>query len=476
MSRRIIFLLAIAALIFSFAGTAYAEPVSHATPSQTTAATSLTLIVSCIFIIASVTLAMRRFAVEDKYGWSLFFLAAAAAIAVRVYIAAVYPGYGVDMNCFSSWAETVYSRGPSGFYSSLGFADYPPGYIYILWVLGFLRNLFGFGIGSVENTVLLKLPAIISEVIIAVIVYRIASKEAGRKFGLLCSLLILFNPALFFNGSVWGQIDPVFALFIVLSLYWLKKENYLAGAFFFAIALLIKPQAIMFAPVVGLAYVYALFKRGGLKKALTGIFGGLAIIAAVIFLGALPFTGNQPAFWIVDKYAGTVGSYPYGTLNAFNLFALLGGNWTPDTTTLLLYDYRTWGMIFLVIICAAVAFLQWKTRERRPYFDIAAFLIISLFMLMHMVHERYIVPACVLLIFAYVYSRDTSALVFAGAWSVSAMFNQLVVLYADSTAAPEGPLMVLSAINAALYAVYAALTVKKLLSRKVLIKSPALHG
>ncbi len=181
-------------------------------------------------------------------------------------------------------------------------------------------------------------------------------------------------------------------------------------------------------------------------------------------------------FWTLNKYAGTVGSYPYGTLNAFNLYALLGGNWVPDTEPLLFLDYKTWGMIFLVLICAIVAFVQWRPRERKPYFDISAFLIISLFMLMHMVHERYIVPACVLLVFAYAYSRETSTLVFAGLWTISALFNQMVVLYAETSYAPVTPLMALSAVNIALYAVYAVITLKKLSSGKVLIKSPGILG
>lgn len=626
MGRRIMFLLAIALLIFSFTGTAYAA-VSDATPSQTSAATSLTVIISCIFVVVCVTLAMRRSSAELKHAWPIFFAIAAAAVIVRVLIAGVYPGYAIDMSCFRSWAYAVHAHGPAGFYGSLNFADYPPGYMYILWFVDFLRNLFGFDPYSAANTVLLKLPAIISEVVIAGLVYKIASKESGKAFGIVCSCLILFNPALFFNSSVWGQIDPVFAMFIAFSLYYLKKENYLMGALFFAVSLLVKPQAIMFAPVIGLAFLFSLFKRGGIKRALIGIFGGTVIIAGVLFLGTLPFTSFQPQtsyatqnqgdefivsfgkaedvefinsydvkyiryyasgegsfsltygdysgggsdvlikpsgsddevpltlqqnaaspewesvtpvefnaayidihvgtpgmniyeigfydgkgqavpvksvtpvlpgngipgnmfdeqkqasvqsynilYWILNKYTGTVGSYPYGTLNAFNLFALLGGNWTPDTTPLPVFDYQIWGMIFLVIICAVVAFMQWKTRERRPYFDISAFLIISLFMLMHMVHERYIVPACVLLVISYAYSKDLSTLVFAGLWSVSALFNQLVVLYADTSSAPEGPLMVLSAINIALYAVYAFITLKKLSSGKVIIKSPALHG
>ncbi|MGE5494073.1 MAG: hypothetical protein ACM3S4_02085 [Burkholderiales bacterium] len=476
MVRRFACLLAAALIILTFGGTALADNrPSLATPDQTSAATVLTVIVTALFIAVCVLLAVRKKETGENF-WPLFLIAAAAAVALRVFIAAVYPGYAIDMGCFRAWSLAVYEYGPSGFYSSLEFADYPPGYMYVLWVVGFIRSIFGISDSSAAFAVLLKLPAIISEVILAAFVYRIASHEAGKKFALLCSMLLLFNPAMFFNSSVWGQMDAFFTLFVVLTLYHLKKERYLAGAFFFAVSLLIKPQALMFLPVVGLAYFYALFKKGGFGKAVAGIVGGLAIIASVIFLGSLPFQGNQPTFWIINRYASTVGSYPYATLNAFNLFALSGGNWVEVTETFLVFDYKTWGMIFLVAICAAIVFLQWRTRDSRPYFDLAAFLVISVFMLMHMVHERYIAPACVLLVFAYVYSRDTTTLVFAGAYSVSALINQLVTLYADTTAAPETPLLIFSAVNLALYLVYAVITIRKLSSGKVLIKSPALLG
>ncbi|MHB1314608.1 MAG: glycosyltransferase family 39 protein [Christensenellales bacterium] len=378
------------------------------------------------------------------------------------------PGHSSDMGCFKGWANAVYEHGLAGFYGSRYFSDYPPGYMYVLWVLGFIRNLFGIESSSALFAVMIKLPAIIAEVVAAAFVYRIALREFDRMFALSCASLLLFNPALFFNSSVWGQMDAVFTVFMVLTLYYYKKDKYIQGAFFYALGLLIKPQAILLLPVVGLVYFFALFKKGGLKKAIIRIFAALAIGAAVIFLGALPFLGNQQAFWIINKYTTTVGSYPYGTINAFNLFALLGGNWVRDTQPLLLFDYKTWGMIFLALICATVVFIQWRSRERRLYFEISAFLIISLFMLVHMVHERYIVPACMLLVFAYAYSRDFSTLVFIGLWSVVALLNQMVVLYSEMQAAPETPLMVLSGVNMALFFVYAVVTIGKLSCRKAL--------
>ena len=128
-----------------------------------------------------------------------------------------------------------------------------------------------------------------------------------------------------------------------------------------------------------------------------------------------------------------MNSYPYASINAFNLFALTGANWQADNSPLWFLNYQTWGVIFIVLTCALVIFAQWRSRGQGRLFDVAAFLIISVFMLAHSMHDRYILPACVFLLFAYVYSRDGVCLFFAAAFSATALFNQMVVLYARIT-------------------------------------------
>lgn len=481
--RKILFFLVIIMFILSlFAATAFAEDAfkpSSASASQTMIATVLTIVVAALFIVSFVMLAMREGNKDLGDGskiWPAFLLAAVLAIVLRIIVALTFEGYATDIGCFKSWSVAVYENGMANFYTSGMFADYPPGYMYVLYLLGFLREWLAIDAGSSLFTLIIKLPSIIAEVITAVIIYRLAVKQTNRIFALLCGVFLLFNPAMFFNSSAWGQIDAVFILFIVLTVLYLKKENYILGALFFAISLLLKPQAIMFAPVVGLAYIFALLKKGGLKKALVGILGGAAIAAALIFAAVYPFTGSQAPWWILEKYSGTINFYPYATLNAFNLFALMGANFAQSTGSFLFLNYQTWGMIFIVLICAAVVVLQYKSRERRPLFDISAFLVISVFMLSHAMHERYILPACVLLIFAYVYSRDRTTLLFAAAFSVLALINQMVTLYAEGVVTAQLPTLVFSALNMILYVVYALITIKKLMSGKVLIKSPALHN
>lgn len=479
--KRILVLLIIIMLLASLPlGTAFADDAfkpSAASSSATVLATILTIVIAAIFIIVCVLLNIRTgFADDDESTWSGFVLTAVLAVAIRVIVALIYEGFTTDIGCFKGWAVGVYESGPSHFYTSGIFADYPPGYMYVLWVLGFLRDLFSIEASGAFFTLIIKLPSIAAEVITAVIVFKAAKKEMGKTFALLCAAFILFNPALFFNSSVWGQVDAFFILFAVLTIYYLRKDKPWLGAFFFAFALLIKPQAIMLLPVIGLYYLFALFKKDSRSRGVLGLIGGLIIGAAVFILGVLPFTGDQPITWIFEKYMGTVKSYPYASINAFNLFALTGANWRPSDSPLWFFTYQTWGIIFIVMTCAFVVFLQWRSRGQGRFFDVAAFLIISVFMLGHSMHDRYILPAIVFLLLAYVYSRDGASLFFGAAFSITALLNQMVVLYADSVLPPELPTLLISGVNVLLYIIYFMFTFKKLSSSALLIKSPALKG
>lgn len=482
MMRRIKFGFIVGILLAALPGVAFAADEtfkpSNATVGATMLATVLTVVMAVLFIIVAVLLGMRTNGVEDGAGriWPVFALTAVLAVLLRVFVALAFEGYSTDIACFKGWAVAVYESGPSGFYTSGIFCDYPPGYMYVLYGLGWLRELLSIDVNSAVFTLIVKLPSIIAEVVLALFVCRIASKQMGRTFGLLCGAFLLFNPALYFNSSVWGQIDAFFILFIVFCLHYLRKENFWLGALFFGVALLIKPQAIMFAPVVGLSYIYAFFKKGNAGRAVLGLLGGVVIVTAVFAAGVFPFNGGRPFKWIADIYTGVINEYQYATINAFNLYGLVGANWVKADQMFLFMPYQYWGIIFIGLICVMVAILQWRSRAQRTMFDVAAFLVISVYMLSYAMHERYMLPACVFLVMAYVYTRDMTTLTFAVAFSITALFGQLFTLYANSVVVDPLPMLVVSAANMGLYLIYVIVTIKRLISGNVLIKSPALNG
>src|SRR5207249_588443 len=46
------------------------------------------------------------------------------------------PGFPSDVGTFQAWAEHLVQVGPGGFYAPDYFSDYPPAYLYVLWLFG----------------------------------------------------------------------------------------------------------------------------------------------------------------------------------------------------------------------------------------------------------------------------------------------------------------------------------------------------
>ena len=68
----------------------------------------------------------------------------ASALALRLLLAALVPGYPYDTGTFTAWSNALVENGPANFYTAGFFADYPPGYMYFLWATGLLARAFGF--------------------------------------------------------------------------------------------------------------------------------------------------------------------------------------------------------------------------------------------------------------------------------------------------------------------------------------------
>ena len=110
--------------------------------------------------------------------------------------------------------------GPGGFYAPGYFADYPPGYMYVLWVLGAVSHALEPFIGGQAITGLIKLPGILADLGVAWVIFVIGSRffgdrppvrwlGSGARIGVIGAAVYLFNPGTIFNSAVWGQMDSV---------------------------------------------------------------------------------------------------------------------------------------------------------------------------------------------------------------------------------------------------------------------------
>lgn len=274
------------------------------------------------------------------------------AFAARVIIAMLVPGYGVDVGCFTAWANMMAQSGAADFYTSGVFCDYPPGYILVLGLIGKIGQMLGTG----ATEMMIKLPSIVCDVAAAALLYAFARKRISEKAAFTISALYAFNPLTFIAGAAWGQADSVMALLILLVVM-LAVENRCAAALpVYMLSVLMKPQALMFGPL-GLLALCALLIQKRDKKLLRDTLIGLCLAAVVGLAIVVPFSVKQEnPLWIVELYSNTMGYYDSATVNACNLYFLFGKNWVRVDNAVEWYIRLT--AMLLLVLGAAVTFAR----------------------------------------------------------------------------------------------------------------------
>lgn len=334
---------------------------------------------------------------KGKIDWLMFGMLITFAFIVRIVAGLLYKGYETDINCFSAWSDMVYQNGFSKFYSLEAFTDYPPGYMYILFVIGWLKNTIPALAG---NILLIKMPAIICDLIAGGLIYKVAKRRFSENAALIITSLYLFNPAVLINSAVWGQVDSVFTIFVAYTCYLVAEKKLIPAYFVFAAGILIKPQTLIFTPIIIFGILdQVILENFEVKRFFKELLMGILAIACMV-LACLPF-GLEEVF---NQYKETLNSYPYATVNGYNFWALLGKNWHGQEGKWLGLTFQTWGTVSIVLLVAFAAFVWWKCRKSKgKYFFLAALIICLMFNFSARMHERYMFPALVLLVLAFLY-------------------------------------------------------------------------
>lgn len=333
----------------------------------------------------------------------------AAALAARLLLALVTEGYTYDMSCFVAWGDKLASEGPAAFYSADYFADYPPGYILVLGLVSLVRKVLQLSYESRWTYFLLALIPAICDCAAVVLLDHISRRYMGQGRAQRCLVLFAaFCPLTLFDTGIWKQIDGAFALPLLLCFWLLEERRYLLAAVLYGVALAIKPQALLAGPVLAVCFLVAIADavRDGKSplKSVGQIFGGAALALLPPLLAGLPFYGAKnlvPS--LIDKYITTASGYQYATINAFNWFAALGGNWQAlDACPVFNLSWKVLGIFNIAVITVllvVLAVISWRAGRFSPLL-LAAFYTVGIFTFAHCMHERYLVLGMLLVLLA----------------------------------------------------------------------------
>lgn len=350
-------------------------------------------------------------------------------IVFRIIIAPRVEGFAFDVGCFKGWSMAaardfihIYNKELNGNM----FIDYPPAYIFVLYLIGKVNQMQWLGI---DFTLLVKLPSLIADVVTGYLIYRMAKKYFKPEVTLLLAAAYILNPMTFVDSALWGQVDSFFTMLVVFAVMFIADRKVVLSSVFFMAALLMKPQGLFFMPVLALE----LFFIDGIRdRNFMNIIKAIAasLVTAVVFI--LPFSFSQKSNWIIELYSNTGGQYDYASLNAFNLFALLGANLKNGSLPFIGFSYNTWGLIFDVLVGAFCFFLYFKGYKKNAQMLPAITALIlncGAFMLSSKMHERYMFPAVAFVLMCLVFAKDRRWFAIFASLTLTVFYNIHIVLY-----------------------------------------------
>ena len=421
-------------------------------PERFTEAWLLFTVIYALAVVAFVRKRGRSPAPAEAPGSRPAFpLLLAGAMLLRIIVAARVPGYNTDINCFTAWSERIFANGLTRFYDPEYFCDYPPGYMLLLWPVALFRRALGLNTGTAVYRVFLKLLPMLADAGAAWLTFRVARRRLPERPALALAALVALNPAAIANSAAWGQIDALLTLLIALCALEAVEYHYIKALLWFAAALLVKPQALLFAPLGLAALVFGIVRAedaGARQARLRRFLLGTAACLGTLYAAALLFTVRQasgfadalvrPVTWMVSLFSGTMQGYRYMTINTLNLHCLLGLNWArmeQHTAA----SAIAWLLFAAAYVCAIA--LCWFTEKKpRRLMLLGGMLIMLITAFGPMMHERYVFPAMLLLALAFAEDRDIRILVSLTTLICTLFLNEVLVLQGGMTAANYGHL------------------------------------
>ncbi|HEU5368112.1 MAG TPA: glycosyltransferase 87 family protein, partial [Ktedonobacterales bacterium] len=286
--------------------------------------------------------------------------------------------------------------GPGGFPGGMltSYINYPPATPYLFGAMVFLYHhllepVFHTSLEmlAARNGIgpfLAKIPLLLVDIAAIVYLYIQARKRHSAAFALILSASFAFSPALLYNGVIWGQTDGFVSFPLLVALFALIAESYLLAGTSLALAVLLKPQPVIFVPLI----LLCLWRWAGWKPlrafAMSGLFTALLFLLPILL----------PHFQLLDMLKN-IRSESYNdstrlTSDAFNFWQLIGYGKQSMGSTFLGVKSGTVGAILFSAVTLLCAMQVWRHREPISLSLGLAVQVFGFFFFMGGQHERYL--------------------------------------------------------------------------------------
>ncbi len=273
--------------------------------------------------------------------------------------------------CLKDWMRQIREAG--GF-PSLGkqISNYTSPYMYLMCLVSYItdNDLYGLKIVSVVFDYLASFGVFL-------IVYRLTYSKERAILGMA---LILLSPTVILDSAYWCQCDIIYTTFILYGLYCFFKDDSCGCLFLIGVSFSFKLQAVFIVPFLVIMWL----------KEKTIYFRDFLWIPVMYIISALPaWRFGRDFKELMMIYFDQADTYPWGTLEYPNIYALLG-EVAPDMHYA--GEVSGAGTFMTIMLLGCIAYFFYKKRIRLTgelMIGLALFTVaVTVYFLPHM-HDRY---------------------------------------------------------------------------------------
>lgn len=343
---------------------------------------------------------------------------------IRIYFVDKYINVSGDLLLYADWGQKFWEYGSKNFYFVKDWYYSPPNYppiISLIYAFSYWLYDHKYVLAQLHNIVrlypsefieyfykygyylLLKLPAIIADLGLGILIYKtVLFLTKSFNKALLGLAIYVFNPVSILLSAIWGQTDSLIAFFALLSFLLLLKKRFIFSMVFCFISLFIKPNWIYLFPL----YLYFLIRFK--PKFRDYVIGG-ALVFVIFYLTSSFFTSNGVigfSNWLIsERLIRTATIAQKASVSAFNFYTLFFKfDSTSDKIPILGIPANVFSMGIYLLLNVALVF-NFKKRKVHEFDLLYSVFILGfgIYLFMTNMLERYFFPAFVPLIILAMY-------------------------------------------------------------------------
>jgi len=255
---------------------------------------------------------------------------------------------------------------------------YPPLITYQLMLYNLLTTPFGLE----YNALAWRIAGSAVFLMLIGLIYLLSRSQIRSSPGVQMVIgLMAFNPAIFYNPTVWGNSDILTTCLLVCAFILICRRRFVLGGIMLMVCVIDKQTAWYILPVLG----WMLLSLAGIKRGIIALICGTIVIAV---MAAVPFGFDASILRKLFQNPEFTGSFTNSVMATNLTYLVLGFEQLPYPSALIIFEFVLMGGIMSIVFIMLLR----RDRTRSDRYVLAAALVgLAAFVLLPKGKPRYLI-------------------------------------------------------------------------------------